>query len=613
MIVCSVFELPGNQPAPASASIKPVPASAIASTTAVAPAPAQATSKPADEEESPQQAQAVAAPAVAAPADAAPAVAPAKARGVKSEVHADTNPPSNSLDAPRRARTARPTSQLMANMFKKTMLDTFKSAAEKAAATATKPAGTAPKPAAAAADKKPTTADNKPTTASATAATASTSAAADTPATGQGQSSGSVWQRLQQQPADTQQQQRQHQQLQQQQQQQALSVHQRLGRGKSTESISTQGGEGAKLPAPSGAKQSGATLGSSVFNRLGGNGSQQPTQADGLLDVSPVATAATTSRASRPSVFDRLQHDSSGSVLSRLDGSSVHAQTQQQQQQQPQPQQQQLNTAERPAKVPRATAASATAPKLSHQRLLQSAVTAATAPGGAAVVNSKDRDGGNVTEVSKSVDGGANGVVAAASSRPAVKQAVAADAVAGGGADTTNGKSKVNGSASKPPANGAQQEDAALAAMRKRVLEMEANLNRLKQQKAVKKPRTTQSTAAVATPPAAAVAGKAAVAKAAVQQEDMSLDDWQQQQQQLDIDKRSIVVANVHYYATSEVVAAHFSGRGIINRVTIKHDWRTGQPTGLAYVEFGEQAAVAKALLLNGSALLMRQIQVGQL
>ncbi|KAK8069479.1 putative RRM-type RNA binding protein [Apiospora phragmitis] len=77
-----------------------------------------------------------------------------------------------------------------------------------------------------------------------------------------------------------------------------------------------------------------------------------------------------------------------------------------------------------------------------------------------------------------------------------------------------------------------------------------------------------------------------------------------------DVDSRSIFVGNVDYSASPEDIQAHFQECGSINRVTILLDKYTGQPKGYAYVEFTEPSLVAQALVLNDSVLKGRNIKV---
>lgn len=77
-----------------------------------------------------------------------------------------------------------------------------------------------------------------------------------------------------------------------------------------------------------------------------------------------------------------------------------------------------------------------------------------------------------------------------------------------------------------------------------------------------------------------------------------------------DIDARSIFVGNVDYGASPEEIQAHFQTCGSINRVTILLDKFTGHPKGYAYVEFTEPSLVTQALVLNESLFRGRNIKV---
>jgi polyadenylate-binding protein 2 len=77
-----------------------------------------------------------------------------------------------------------------------------------------------------------------------------------------------------------------------------------------------------------------------------------------------------------------------------------------------------------------------------------------------------------------------------------------------------------------------------------------------------------------------------------------------------DIDARSIFVGNVDYGASPEEIQAHFQSCGSINRVTILLDKFTGHPKGYAYVEFSEPNLVTQALVLNESVFRSRNIKV---
>ncbi|KAL2355669.1 RNA recognition domain-containing protein [Cryomyces antarcticus] len=77
-----------------------------------------------------------------------------------------------------------------------------------------------------------------------------------------------------------------------------------------------------------------------------------------------------------------------------------------------------------------------------------------------------------------------------------------------------------------------------------------------------------------------------------------------------DIDARSIFVGNVDYGASPEEIQAHFQSCGSINRVTILLDKFTGHPKGYAYVEFTEPNLVGNALVLNESVFRGRNLKV---
>ncbi|KAJ5281855.1 hypothetical protein N7478_007227 [Penicillium angulare] len=77
-----------------------------------------------------------------------------------------------------------------------------------------------------------------------------------------------------------------------------------------------------------------------------------------------------------------------------------------------------------------------------------------------------------------------------------------------------------------------------------------------------------------------------------------------------DVDARSVFVGNVDYGASPEEIQAHFQSCGSINRVTILLDKFTSQPKGYAYVEFSEPSLVAQALVLNESEFRGRNLKV---
>lgn len=77
-----------------------------------------------------------------------------------------------------------------------------------------------------------------------------------------------------------------------------------------------------------------------------------------------------------------------------------------------------------------------------------------------------------------------------------------------------------------------------------------------------------------------------------------------------DIDSRSVFVGNVDYSASPEEIQTHFGSCGAINRVTILLDKFSGNPKGYAYVEFSEPSLVANALVLNESVFKGRNLKV---
>jgi len=77
-----------------------------------------------------------------------------------------------------------------------------------------------------------------------------------------------------------------------------------------------------------------------------------------------------------------------------------------------------------------------------------------------------------------------------------------------------------------------------------------------------------------------------------------------------DIDSRSVFVGNVDYSASPEEIQAHFGSCGAINRVTILLDKFTGHPKGYAYVEFSDPSLVGNAIVLNESVFRGRALKV---
>ncbi|PLB35880.1 polyadenylate-binding protein [Aspergillus candidus] len=126
----------------------------------------------------------------------------------------------------------------------------------------------------------------------------------------------------------------------------------------------------------------------------------------------------------------------------------------------------------------------------------------------------------------------------------------------------------------QPPVEGGDDEEE-IAAMKKRVAEMESEAAKLREMQAT------------------------------LDQQNENLREDKEE-----IDARSIFVGNVDYGASPEEIQAHFQSCGSINRVTILLDKFSGQPKGYAYVEFAEPSLVAQALVLNESVFRGRNLKV---
>ncbi|KIY94017.1 Polyadenylate-binding protein 2 [Monoraphidium neglectum] len=125
-----------------------------------------------------------------------------------------------------------------------------------------------------------------------------------------------------------------------------------------------------------------------------------------------------------------------------------------------------------------------------------------------------------------------------------------------------------------------------LAAMRRKLAEMEEEAARLKEQQA----KGVLDVGAAA----GAAAGGATDPELAAKQE---------------ADSRSVYVGNVDYGTTPEELQLHFQGCGTVNRVTILTD-PYGNPKGFAYIEFLEADAVDNALTMDASEIRGRAIKV---
>ncbi|KAJ5827654.1 hypothetical protein N7447_004417 [Penicillium robsamsonii] len=133
---------------------------------------------------------------------------------------------------------------------------------------------------------------------------------------------------------------------------------------------------------------------------------------------------------------------------------------------------------------------------------------------------------------------------------------------------------EIKGEQIPPQEDGADDEEE-IAAMKRRVAEMESEAAKLREMQA-----------------------------------DLDQQTESLQENKEDIDARSIFVGNVDYGSSPEEIQAHFQSCGSINRVTILLDKFSGQPKGYAYVEFAEPSLVAQALVLNESVFRGRNLKV---
>jgi len=77
-----------------------------------------------------------------------------------------------------------------------------------------------------------------------------------------------------------------------------------------------------------------------------------------------------------------------------------------------------------------------------------------------------------------------------------------------------------------------------------------------------------------------------------------------------DADKKSIIVTNVHFLTAEIELRRHFEVIGAITRVTIVKDKFTGQPRGLAYIQFSDAGNVELAKALDQTNFNGRPITV---
>ncbi|RHY35158.1 hypothetical protein DYB32_000386 [Aphanomyces invadans] len=131
--------------------------------------------------------------------------------------------------------------------------------------------------------------------------------------------------------------------------------------------------------------------------------------------------------------------------------------------------------------------------------------------------------------------------------------------------------------------NEGQEVDQEIEDMKRRVLEMEEEAQKLNQMHSHVQSQIPKEHQ----PPAAPTAAQQAV-----------------------IDENSIYIGQVDYESTPEELQALFQSCGTINRVTILCDKFTGMPKGYAYIEFANHDAVESALLLNDTTFRGRQLKV---
>ncbi|XP_076011848.1 embryonic polyadenylate-binding protein 2 [Genypterus blacodes] len=81
-------------------------------------------------------------------------------------------------------------------------------------------------------------------------------------------------------------------------------------------------------------------------------------------------------------------------------------------------------------------------------------------------------------------------------------------------------------------------------------------------------------------------------------------------EERIDADNRSVYVGNVDYGATADELEIHFNGCGLVNRVTILCDRFSGHPKGYAYIEFSDRDSVQIAISLHETLFRGRVLKV---
>ncbi|XP_062327095.1 embryonic polyadenylate-binding protein 2 [Osmerus eperlanus] len=142
----------------------------------------------------------------------------------------------------------------------------------------------------------------------------------------------------------------------------------------------------------------------------------------------------------------------------------------------------------------------------------------------------------------------------------------------------------------EPTGNGDHYaEDPELAAIKARVMEMEEEADRLREQQhceAVERQLLCNNTTQA------------------------GLFYTMTHEERMDADNRSVYVGNVDYGATADELEIHFNGCGPVNRVTILCDRFSGHPKGFAYIEFSDRDSVQTAIGLDETMFRGRVIKV---
>eukprot|EP01083_Nonionella_stella_P014081 39575_1 len=179
------------------------------------------------------------------------------------------------------------------------------------------------------------------------------------------------------------------------------------------------------------------------------------------------------------------------------------------------------------------------------------------------------------------------------------------------------------------PATKAPKTSDDLAAMRKRVADIEAEAAKISAMSAVDEDVTTNSSSlppssgAQSLEPSNDKSSKASSVdasnqKTSEQKEDVTkptkeggAEEWPETiEEQQALDSRSVFIKNVDHNTDANELKAHFESCGTIERITIVCDKWTGKPKGCAYIQFKSLESVAAACLLNDKEFNGRIIKV---